>query len=629
MSTHYTLFTGTIIQDSALSVSGLDREAPTDKPFTIVDGRPVMNGEGIKGALVAMARRFFDPLPAVISSELEGKAHRSSCWKTFPARCKASPEFRSGVGILQKTGARAESVLFDAEVIPAGTTWEFRVGMDWHEADEEAPECEAILGYVLHCHWAEGRCWLGGGVARGLGWAHVEDLEARRLDAAAYEAWQQTDQLPPAKLAVIPTAKPSRSWSFRTLRTTIHFGEYQPENDGLAWGVDSLSIGPHSYYAGRQERLTGTWADGGTSPMVTDRPVQTSSGRPVLPGSSIRGPLRHEYSRMARALNLEVQDPHLVQGRVPPTDPAAKLFGSVEHSSKVLICDGLAIGEWYGARFHLHAEDEFTAGSYESAKRDSIRILKASFPVRIVVEGPDAETVDVLTNEMDKTLGLGSLQHLGFGGHKTKSGFGRIDPYKWEKLDIRGSQKQPRVDAPGQTRYPWWGRKEAIQEFKQPKRDDVRIGMLFEGLGPRLHLLEALKRATRSTPIDHLQLWWCDPSLDFDKVEPPVVADAKPPIDDLEVDEAAFFFPSRSVRFVRDGGLFRMLEMFEESNPTQNAEQAVAVERDIHPLALGKRFQMNIGVISEKRWLMREWYQAGAVIGFTIRRMRPGNGNHS
>jgi len=70
MTTRLTLFTATLVQDSALSVSGLDRESSANQPFTIVDGVPTLAGRALKGAAVAMAKRFFNPLPRAISDDI-------------------------------------------------------------------------------------------------------------------------------------------------------------------------------------------------------------------------------------------------------------------------------------------------------------------------------------------------------------------------------------------------------------------------------------------------------------------------------------------------------------------------------------------------------------------------------
>ena len=179
MTTRLTLFTATLVQDSALSVSGLNRETSADQPFALVDGVPTLVGRGLKGAAVAMAKRFFDPLPRAITDDIKHGALRRSAWEFADATTTGAPCLRAGVGIRQKTGARAGGVLYDREVIPAGTKWQlsFRVDRSHSLDDAEFTEAEGILGYVLAEHWAEGRCWLGGGTARGLGWGHIDNLK--------------------------------------------------------------------------------------------------------------------------------------------------------------------------------------------------------------------------------------------------------------------------------------------------------------------------------------------------------------------------------------------------------------------------------------------------------------------
>ena len=57
MTAKLTLFTATLVQDSALSVSGLDRETSAVQPFAFVDRVPTLDGRSLKGAAVAMAKR--------------------------------------------------------------------------------------------------------------------------------------------------------------------------------------------------------------------------------------------------------------------------------------------------------------------------------------------------------------------------------------------------------------------------------------------------------------------------------------------------------------------------------------------------------------------------------------------
>ena len=159
MINRLTLFTATLVQDSALSVSGVDRESSSDRPFAMIDGVPVLSGRGLKGAAVAMARRFFDPLPRSVSEDANhAEALHRSAWEfsnsTPDGDKDARLPLRAGVGIFKKTGARAPHVLYDREVVPAGTRWPLVLRVDWSRAEAEADEAEGILGYVLAEHWA-------------------------------------------------------------------------------------------------------------------------------------------------------------------------------------------------------------------------------------------------------------------------------------------------------------------------------------------------------------------------------------------------------------------------------------------------------------------------------------------
>src|SRR5690606_9822599 len=156
----------------------------------------------------------------------------------------------------------------------------FRVDRSYALDDAEFTEAEGILGYVLKEHWAHGRCWLGGGAARGLGWCHLDELKAYRFDEASYEAWVKSgrSQLPTA-IAAVPVAPPTRSWCFRTLDVKLSFGEYKPEPSEAAWGLDMFAVGPHDTERAVQPRGDGSkwawpaWAANANTPdaLSTDR----------------------------------------------------------------------------------------------------------------------------------------------------------------------------------------------------------------------------------------------------------------------------------------------------------------------------------------------------------------------
>ena len=623
MTTRVTLFTATLVQDSALSVSGIDRESSADQPFALVDGRPTLVGRGLKGAAVSMARRFFHPLPRGVSDEIKHGALRRSTWEVLDATAMAVPRIRAGVGIRHKTAARAEGVLYDREVIPAGARWELDFRVDWSQAinDDEGREAEGILGYVLARHWAEGRCWLGGGAARGLGWCHLEDLRAFRLDDTDYEAWVMSGrQMRPAPLDAVPQVEPTRSWCFRTLDLSIAFGEYTPEHDGDAWGLDMLAVGTHESERTIQPTGDGawakpTWAARAAVPdeLGTDRAILMDGERPLLPGAGVRGPIRHAFSRRERAADRRVQDPHLVQGDVGSDDPGGRAFGTVRQSSRILIRDARADEGWAAAKLHMHAEDEFSAGSYASAKRDAVRLLRGRFPVRVVVEGRCPDVVETLVQIVNREVALGALGHLPIGGHKTRgAGWGRWDAGTWANADVHAARtwtppKEPEARKPADPR-----------EFPAPPPDTVAWVRATRGtLGAPLTLGAAAEAAMAALSGRALVAWWCDPTIDLNLSSPAATfGRAWPDANDaLQVDEVAFYSECAVWRAARTWRGARSVIIEEVGANEPGARQASVVHRPARLHAFRRFSSADTGGGSV---LLREWRLGDALLGFTV-----------
>lgn len=628
MTTKLTLFTATLVQDSALSVSGLDRETSADHPFALVDGVPTLVGRGLKGAAVAMAKRFFDPLPHAVSDAVkadEKRALRRSAWEFADATTTGVTRIRAGVGIRHKTGARAGGVLYDREVIPAGTTWQlsFRVDRSFALDDAEFAEVEGILGYVLAEHWAKGRCWLGGGAARGLGWCHLEQLNAYRFDELAYEEWVQSGRVAlPKALAAVPTVSPTRSWCFRTLDVNVSFGEYKPQPDEPAWGLDMFAVGPHDTERAVQPTGDGQWAKPAWSTIAqtpevlsTDRALLMDGGRPLLPGASVRGPIRHAFSRLERAAGHDVKDPHLVQGNVGVDDLAGQAFGTVSKSSRILIRDAGAEGEWAAAKLHMHAEDEFSAGSYGSAKRDAVRVLKGTFPVRIVVEGAKLSDVEPLVKLVDRQVALGALGHLPIGGHKTRgAGAGHWQARPWVVDDVAKARDWT---APKEADEPTASATRSGRSFiKRPAGADAWVktanGMLTEPL-----TLGAAAKIAKSSLGEKLVAWWCDPTIDLDLHTPPAAFGREWPAEDdkLAVDEIAFYAERAVWRAARTANGTRFVLIEELPAKTDHAQQTRVVHT---PARLHDDKRFSAANTGQGNVLLREWHLDGEVLGFTI-----------
>ncbi len=636
MNTRLTLFTATLVQDSALSVSGVDRESSADQPFALVDGVPTLAGRGLKGAAVAMARRFFDPLPRSVSEDAgRTMAYRRSAWEfanAIPESFGMSPRIRAGVGIRHKTGARAGGVLYDREIVPAGTRWPLAFRVDWSLAGMESAEAEGILGCVLARHWSAGRCWLGGGVARGLGWCHIENLRAYRLDPDAYERWVQSGrEVLPDALPDVPAVEPTRSWCFRTLDLKLSFGEYCPSGEESAWGLDMLAIGPHETERATQATGDGAWArpswaspsDSTPDGLSTDRAIMMDRGRPLLPGSSIRGPLRHAFSRAKTAAGQTVRDPHMVQGKVGADDPGGEVFGTVARSSRVLIRDGRAEEGWAAARLHMHAEDEFSAGSYGSAKRDAVRMLRGIFPVRIVVEGPDAHSVEPLIKEIDRLVALGELGYLPLGGHKTRgAGWGSWQAASWVADDVAAARNWVSFEEATIENRRTSGPQPAEQEDaawakwrgNAVETTHVRVsGGSLDSPAPPLG--ETASRA-RAALGDRLTAWWCDPAIDLALAMPPAVFGRDWPDEEIiRVEEAAFYANNAVWRMARTVGGSRWVFIEEVGADEPDAPPALVVHTPacLHGSTRFAAAQTDRGPVR-----LKEWHVDGQFLGFTL-----------
>lgn len=625
MTTKLTLFTTTLVQDSALSVSGLNREISADQPFALVDGVPTLVGRGLKGAAVAMAKRFFEPLPGAVSDDIEQGARRRSAWEFADATATGLPSIRAGVGIRQKTGARAGGVLYDREVIPAGTKWQFsfRVDRSYALDNAEFTEAEGILGYVLAEHWAKGRCWLGGGAARGLGWCHVDRLKAYRFDESSYEAWVKSGRTAlPTALAAVPVVSPTRSWCFRTLDVNVSFGEYKPAENEPAWGLDMFTVGPHDTERAVQPTGDGTWAKpawatnaNGPDAFSTDRALLMEGGRPLLPGASVRGPLRHAFSRMERAAGHDVKDPHLVQGEVGADDLAGQAFGTVSRSSRILIRDARAEGAWSAAKLHMHAEDEFSAGSYGSAKRDAVRVLQGVFPVRIVVEGATPKEVEPLVKLIDRQVALGALGHLPIGGHKTRgAGSGRWMPKPWVNDDVTKTRDWTLPKEPGEKSPNAGPTKTAF--IKRPDDTDAWVKTTTGTIAEVLTLSGAAKLA-KAAFGEKLVAWWCDPTINLDLHTPPATFGNTWPSDDneLEVDEVAFYAERAVWRAVRTASGPRFVLIEELTSKADDAKQTRVVHTPARLHGFQRFSSENTG---QGNVLLREWHIGDEILGFTI-----------
>jgi len=334
--------------------------------------------------------------------------------------------------------------------------------------------------------WAQDRCWLGASAARGTGWASLEGIEIVRIPLTidGVEAWptngQRTqeglwkyavaipgteiiagdDRIHALAMSVFSRELSARRFWYLTIDATLVAGMR-----GNGYGLDAFSVGGHNaeLYAPLPEFLV---TPHGQDQQVFRRKYQEEADarvittrrqlvpqaantqpadEPYLPGSGLRGPLRHATSRRARggsSTDPGIPDPNQTGATEASADAVSQLFGLVGHSSRLLLRDAMLVpvhDDDDGAPFRLawfqhHAEDEFTGGVYESSKYDRTAVIEGSFELRLVIEA--ASPAELLTHAQTlyPTLKLAELGHVPIGRGKW-GGLGWI-PWKFTSVHV-------------------------------------------------------------------------------------------------------------------------------------------------------------------------------------------------
>lgn len=399
----------------------------------------------------------------------EEGGNASALW-IYDAYPTGTPAIRDGVGIDRVSGvaARQGAVKFDTEVLPAKTCFDVRF-MLRTTLDQCIVERNACLLSVLLAEWHAGRGTLGGRVARGLGAFKLSDIHwyDRTLDRGntlmAFLRRKDDEFLAGATLL------PDKQTTLLTqAQTTFTIQAAPPGNRNTehvaysvtrAWVQADLDLqfdGPVVINDLVLARRSG----------FDHAPLADQHGLPlvwVLPGSSLRGVVRSQAERIARTIatqfakdtadflaNCPAGDPNnsrrpqeplansdcllreiaRVTGseRITPSqlDLGDRLFGSVRLGSRLIVEDGVFVGNLQLKVQDFLAIDRFTGGGRDSAKFDAVVLWKPMFRVRLCLENPEPwELGWLLLTLRDFHDGLGTV---GFGAAK---GFGRVKIQDW------------------------------------------------------------------------------------------------------------------------------------------------------------------------------------------------------
>ena len=393
---------------------------------------------------------FGDINPGEGDTEEEGG--RAS--RLFVAHAKASlPDgktlrIRDGVGIdrMTRVAARAAAVKFDMEVLPKGTEFDLRLELE--DADEND---ERLLAVAL-AEWQAGRAWIGGRMARGLGAFDLTGVKLVERDLS------NEDGL----MGFLKADTPWVGASERAGWLDGRLNEARKQVQGSTACHDGVA---RSFVTVRFDlKIQGPFLTNDTAAAVHSGfdsvpllDMINTNGKPVLPGSSLRGALRSHAERIARTLaTLETTKPDDFLVKCPACNPvesgdenaalvncdtllrkvakipdedevtddqlclACRLFGSTRRGSRLFIEDAEADVSTLRKVLDFLAVDRFTSGGREGAKFDAFALWQPGFSVRLHLENPASWELGwlmlVLRDIQDEML------TVGFGGAK---GFGR------------------------------------------------------------------------------------------------------------------------------------------------------------------------------------------------------------
>jgi CRISPR/Cas system CSM-associated protein Csm3 (group 7 of RAMP superfamily) len=365
-----------------------DALAERDRAHAVLDTGP--NGVHLPGASVAGALRemitrerpgtadeLFGYLLPAGSSAGDVDAVASRVWVLGTRRLGDGSEFRSSTKISRRRAAAESSTLRTEEVLPAGSGFEVFLRLE-DAGDDEAAEFAALL--------AAWRPLIGRGVSRGRGACVVEDVRygALRLDQPADLLCWLTLSGPDLVADVVgePVAAGSPAGPEPVLRVTV-------ELDG-------------PFRTGNGDKS----AKGSREPVRLLR----SGGKPVVPGSGVKGLLRSRAEFILRSVGVRAcedqrcgrEDPCWtcrVFGRGGGRDESAESVGA---RALVRIPDAVVRDFSERARTHV-AIDRFTGGARPEALY-TMEVLEAGrFELRV---DPIAAIGEPLLGEIRAVLRL-------------------------------------------------------------------------------------------------------------------------------------------------------------------------------------------------------------------------------
>lgn len=484
----YKVITGKLVARTAIHVgTGEGADVTDDICRRDVEGNYIIPGTAIAGALRALATKVAPRLDNKLCKAIEATNNNNPCdcsvchlfgtinpgegdteetggraSRLFVANAKAklpsekTVRIRDGVGIdrISSTAARAGLVKFDFEVLPAGTEFILRLEL------EDSIETDEKLLAVLMAEWEAGRAWLGGRVTRGLGAFDLKNPKFAQQDLSdtagvlkylkndhPWEIATKSENWLDENLKLIRATIPACKLSNEAIAKTFVNVEFDLEISGpfLCNDTDAAAQSGFDH-----------------APLLAKI---SPTGKPILPGASLRGVFRERAEWIARTVttsNSSTQEDFLA--KCPACNPmdsreknplascdtllreianipddlevsenqlcfGCRFFGSTRRGSRLIFEDSESKVESHRKVLDFLAIDRFTGGGKEGAKFDAFALWKPCFPIRIYLENPQSWELGWLTLVLRDLYD--GMMSIGFGAAK---GFGQpqINSFTWK-----------------------------------------------------------------------------------------------------------------------------------------------------------------------------------------------------
>lgn len=266
-------------------------------------------------------------------------------------------EIRDGIQIDSSSGVAADHKKFDYEVLPAGTTFPFRLDLVVRDPQDE-PELISLLAACLE-GFQSGEVYLGARRSRGFGRVRVDRWRVRRFDLTTREGWLTWLCTKPEQpfsgegQIDAPWVCASIQEAIRKALPQLEMTRYPDSRARVTAEIELQLCGP---------MLVGS---PGTEADAPDRTHLHSAGRPVLPATSLVGALRNRATKIARLVREPQADADKWIDRLfgYATDGALTLQGSKPASlgSRLFVSEGVIEGgeSYRPSRVNI---DRFTQG---------------------------------------------------------------------------------------------------------------------------------------------------------------------------------------------------------------------------------------------------------------------------